>query len=162
MNMFSKGDKDEKFLLEVEISSGSSAPAPEIKKRLEMSGKKEPLTRTSIEERLAKASSRRENMLANIEKSMMEQDKKIELIKERKSSLERAVEEESKAKMNIRDNVARVNRQSIMQNRRSKAKTHNERVQEKVRSITSSKVLTTEEMRGRMMDKLNDAAERRQ
>ena len=143
---------------EIEITKNAAA-APPIKQRLEADSKKSlSLTLEDIQEKLSQAAEKRQNAIGKHVSAAKECLEKAELIRERKSSQERAQEERGAAELQSRLSIAGEKRSVQINSIQDKARTHNEMVVQRVESLHKTIQSESNNKKEQLEERLKKAA----
>ena len=146
---------------DIDLGKVNSAPAPEVKRRLENADRK-PLTLEQINARQSRAAEKRAIVLENQKNAAHSTVEKVELNRDRRTSEERASEQRLAQKLDAKLKIADEKRQVQLESIQDKARTHNKRVCEKVEAISATLEKDSSAKKSELELKMKKASESRE
>ena len=138
--------------------TGSSAPSPAVKSRLEQSGSRKPITRQDIDAKLKRAADKRAAHLQKQLSEVKESLDKVELVRERKNSEEKVKATRYSTRIATADEKRTVQISSIQ----DRAREYNKRVSQRVESHSNVISEESEAKKENLESKMKRASELRE
>ena len=144
---------------EINIDKAPCAAAPEVKKRLETTNRRQ-LTREQIDDRQSKAAQARQAAIEKSKHTASEACEKVQMTRERRTSEDRAQEERAAAELSSKLQIADEKRHVQISCIQDKARTHNERVNKRIKDCATKQQTDADAKKAELDEKLKKATER--